>query len=93
MQPSIQIVQPLPDGCGQRVSLLLRGQPVYSKVLANQVQLIDKRPDETAQQFYDRNPGTPLDALQTLNLPKVIFGPNGNKPLGTTNMAQVDVAQ
>jgi hypothetical protein len=75
------------------VELLLRGQPVYSKVLAKELSLLDKRPNETPQQFYDRNPGTPIEILGTLNLPKVIFGPNGNKPLGSTNMAQVAGAQ
>ncbi len=59
-------------------------------VLANDLSLLDKQPGETSQQYYDRNPGTPLEILGMLNLPKVIFGPNGNKPLGSTNLAQVE---
>jgi hypothetical protein len=68
------------------VTLLVKGEPVYSKVFTNNVSLRDKRPDETAQQYYDRNPGTPVEILGTFGLPEIIFGPNGNKPLGSTNI-------
>lgn len=75
------------------IVLLLKGQPVYSNVLVNDVSLRDKRPDETSQQYYDRNPGTPIEILGLLNLPKVIFGPKGSIPLGSTVVSHIEKSE
>ena len=71
-----------------------RGRRVHSMTIAYEPSLAgNRRPNESVQQFFDRNPGTPLEILKSLGLPGVMFGPAGNKFLGTTNIADAPPAE